>query len=1239
MQKVRRTKVKAMKVNASRNRYSKYYKNVEIDESMILYITNRPINISGNSYAIFKELIDSKEFDKLIHYWVVSGKKAQDEEKIIKCNKHPRVNLIKVGASKYLEALAKAKYIVYERQLPTFFIKKEGQTCINAWDETPLKKLGVDENVKSTAQIWNTQKNFYSCDYLISPNRFTTEKLFQAYNLRGLFPGTIIETGHLLDKLQKKVDKEPLLTQLEVELGCTLKGRKIILYTPAARKIDGKYVDNSKILQNHIAKFKKELPSDYVILTKLEQSDAECFNNKKIDFLLTPDTMEDRKLFAVADILITDYNNLFFDFISTRRPILFYDYDREKSGIDNDVYLPLDSLPGPICSSVKQLAAKIKDIQTVTLNYREVYEEFVEKYAPFGDGQAVERVTNIIFGTNQEALKKYTYKDINKKKKILVHIGLLNQICDRELCFHILKNIDYDKYVAVVDGNDIYAYQSEFNKINSDILVVNSKFENNKTFFEKNYLKDSKYLKDKDKIQLFNREFKSMYGGIEFDTVIDTVGKKSVWMNAFSSLTDVEKILFVNQWKNTKEIIKEYVAYMDKITVIDGDQETGSISSKITCVPKTGFIESIGIHSLNILFLSAFDSTNYVFVNLIKVLTARGHHCTVVVKDKDDAINNKMYIQENIPFIEIDEYNLKLVSFVDFVFSAPLKYDCYNNLFKKLNAADKFVITFASLFSSIVMGVNPDLALSIGTSKFDEFRENGLKYNLVAIGNPQYDRLIKLREQVPKKDLENIKKVLIIEQGAYPYGRKGKTQLADVLCQMARNNAQMTFTVKPRYIPSEKGKQLHVLSEHLYDYIDNKPDNLILLDEPVVLEDIMQDFDAAITTWSTAYLDAAILGLPIILIEGLDSIDVYNVRKQRIQAAYDRLRHSGCVVQFEELYKNPLPFKFVDEKYLSEEIYDPHTTCVPKILEVLEYLYKELIVTEKRWKNIYEFEFSEFKQRSHEVPLIDVRSNEFQNRKRLFNETNKLLQKFIFENRCMGQVMDIEPIYDVWSYNVTEQSTKPEIAEVVNTLKNETDEIRDKFFMNHLDMVYQDRILQDYYFQWLFMNKKYREILQYNDTLICPESLYFYRAVVFYNKHKYKAGTQYMAKFLEISGQKECKDLRKDMSLSAYLWKGRIGKYLILYYLDKYKAFEAIGAIDSQNAIYQQDIMLYYRVKSLINRGMVKEALDMCHDYSHTVLKKTKNQSLKQRIKYFIGKKFYSKTEALVNAAKESSKN
>lgn len=1238
MPRAKRKKGKAIKVNIAGNKYSKFYEKLKVKEDIVVYRCNGTPMISGAPYAVFLELIKREEYSNLIHYIVVNGTIHKEDDKVSQYDNHPRVIFIKSGSRRYYEILSMAKYIIYNNSLPTFFIKKEGQICINTWDETPFRKIGTHALTKSSTGIWNTQRNFYSCDYLISPNRYTTDIIMGAYHINGLFPGTVIEAGSIGSTLLYQADRARIIKKLEVTLGCSLEGKKVLLYTPTARKLEGKFIDNSKIINKNVAKLQQRVGNDYVILTKLEEIDYDCFRNKKNESLIVPCEVELNEVFSIADILITDYNNVFYEFLYTGKPIICFAYDREKSEIDKDTYYSLDDFPGAICTNIKQLSEAIDMIGKGDYPYYERYQEFLDSYAPYNDGLAASRVVDIIFDSKKQ-LKEYTYKVQTNKKRILLHIGILNQIADRELCFYILRSIDYSKYIVIVDGNEIYTYQDEFAKINSEIRIVNSRFENNKSFWEKINLKKSNLINEPRKQALFEREFLSMYGGLTFDSIIDMVGKKTIWMNVFSSLNGVEKTLMLNQSDNTLEFLEEYASYMDKITVVGADDNVKSIDKKITSMDKEDFIEKCGISPLNVLFISAFDSTNYVFVNLIKELTHRGHQCTVVVKDKDDAINNKMYVQEDIPFVEIDEFDMKLVGIVDFVFSAPLKYECYDTLYKKLNTANKFIITFASLFSSIVMGVNPDLALSIGKSKFDEFEENGLRYNQVAIGNPQYDKLVQLRARSLERDRSNIRNVIMIEQGAYPFGQVGKTQLANVLCQIARNNPSITFTVKPRYLPSEQGKQLHVLSEHLYDFIENKPDNLVLLTEPVVLEDIMQDFDAAMTTWSTAYLDAAILGLPIILIDGLESIDVFNVRRQRIQAAYDRLRHSGCVVHFEELYHNPLPFKLVDETYLSEEIYDPYNPCVPRIMELLEFLYEKLIITEKRWQTIHQLEFSKFFREFEEIPLIDVGSDEYRHRKRLLNEANKILQKFIFENRCMGQVMDISPIKKIWEYPVSDKTSKDEITEALKQLRETTEVIKEDFFAEHFELVREDRILQDYYFQWLFMNKKYHELLTYDDALICPESLYFYRAVVLYKRHQYKTGTKYMAQFFEISANKECKDLRKDMSISAYLWKGRLGKYLILYYLDRYGAYEVIQSIDSQNVIYQRDIMLYYRVKSFIRRGMHDEAVKLCDEYSQIMFKKTKTKSLKLRVKYFVGKIFYKRTERLVQTAKEKVKN
>jgi hypothetical protein len=111
------------------------------------------------------------------------------------------------------------------------------------------------------------------------------------------------------------------------------------------------------------------------------------------------------------------------------------------------------------------------------------------------------------------------------------------------------------------------------------------------------------------------------------------------------------------------------------------------------------------------------------------------------------------------------------------------------------------------------------------------------------------------------------------------------------------------------------------------------------------------------------------------------------------------------------------------------------------------------------------------------------------------------------------------------------------------------------------------------------------------------------------------------------------------MNISAYLWKGRLGKYLILYYLDRYGDYEVIESIDSNNVIYQRDIIHYYRVKSYINRGMLSQAVKLRNEYSQIMIKKSKDRSIKLLVKYYVGQFFYKRTEGLVDAAMVRLKN
>ena len=145
---------------------------------------------------------------------------------------------------------------------------------------------------------------------------------------------------------------------------------------------------------------KKKFSKDYVILFK-----PHYFIANKIDLtkykgfvynVANYDEIND--IYLVSDLLITDYSSVFFDYANLKRPIIFYmyDYDDYKNNL-RDFYISLDELPGPITKTQKELENYISNINKYSLEYKDKYKKFNDKYNYLDDGNASERVISSIF--------------------------------------------------------------------------------------------------------------------------------------------------------------------------------------------------------------------------------------------------------------------------------------------------------------------------------------------------------------------------------------------------------------------------------------------------------------------------------------------------------------------------------------------------------------------------------------------------------------------------------------------------------------------------------------------------------------------------------------------------------------------------------------------------------------------------------------------------------------------------
>ncbi|MGE8288232.1 MAG: FkbM family methyltransferase [Stenotrophomonas sp.] len=297
------------------------------------------------------------------------------------------------GSAEYLRLLAQAKYRV-NNILFTAHGRKPQTRYLQTWHGTPLKRLGYDITV--TGPEVEARDNLYresrAWTLLLSENRYSSDVLRRAFR----YDGPILEAGYpVADPLAAPVSaREDTLARLALP-----SGHRFVLYAPTWR--DSQQVGHWQFdfdLQLDLAKVAAALAPDQILLLR-----GHHLVSTGLQDLTLPANVRDvshvddaSELCAIADVLITDYSSIFFDYATTGRPILFYCYDLEHYA--EQVRGFYQDLPGPIARSTEELVALLADLPAVQASHADRYAAFRERFCALNDGSAAERVVDAFFG-------------------------------------------------------------------------------------------------------------------------------------------------------------------------------------------------------------------------------------------------------------------------------------------------------------------------------------------------------------------------------------------------------------------------------------------------------------------------------------------------------------------------------------------------------------------------------------------------------------------------------------------------------------------------------------------------------------------------------------------------------------------------------------------------------------------------------------------------------------------------
>lgn len=248
----------------------------------------------------------------------------------------------------------RAKYFLYDQFLSDFHSSLTCKAvCVNLWHGIPIKKFGLLNGADT--YTWNLGDN-----YLLTCSEYGDQTLKECFRVRQdhLIHGMYPRNHYLLNEIPFYLEEERMYLQ---KVGIVKKsGKKILFYLPTFRNTTNFLFlgEKNPIVINDFFDFLEK--QGYFLLTKIHFRGVELHQNgidiQYENFLNLPADLDIYPFLKKADILITDYSSVLFDFLYLNRSIIIYPYDlQEYKEKDQGLFPGFDSLPADRVMNLKEL--------------------------------------------------------------------------------------------------------------------------------------------------------------------------------------------------------------------------------------------------------------------------------------------------------------------------------------------------------------------------------------------------------------------------------------------------------------------------------------------------------------------------------------------------------------------------------------------------------------------------------------------------------------------------------------------------------------------------------------------------------------------------------------------------------------------------------------------------------------------------------------------------------------------
>lgn len=350
----------------------------------ILFESHRGLTCSCNPRAICEEVLRQKLPVQCV--WAVTD---------LSISTPPGTKKIRRCSPAYYYYHAHARVLVHNAEFADNLPIRKEQVYINTQHGTPLKLMGTDLSYKNPAAYPASYGKTGRWTHLVSPNSYSTDIFRRVHR----YDGPVLEVGYPRNDIFFQRNSPTEIGALKEKWGLP-PDKKVILYAPTWRDVGASRFDHDFQLALDIDALRSRFGEDYVLLLRLHHlisSRVELTPTQAtFAFNVSSAAYDPQELMLCADVLVTDYSSMMFDYAILRRPMIFFTYDLDTyTNETRGTYFDLrEEGPGPVVQTMPDLIDALSNIDQWRPHFAQREQAFHEKFCGQETGEAAKIVVD-----------------------------------------------------------------------------------------------------------------------------------------------------------------------------------------------------------------------------------------------------------------------------------------------------------------------------------------------------------------------------------------------------------------------------------------------------------------------------------------------------------------------------------------------------------------------------------------------------------------------------------------------------------------------------------------------------------------------------------------------------------------------------------------------------------------------------------------------------------------------------